>query len=136
MKNYYAILGVTSNSSDEEIRDAYRKLAKKWHPDVNGSPEAESKFKEINEAYQALSKKDRQFARVFSPGLDPLSTIFSIHFDDLFSSGGFPDIEGTTRLTLDLDGTIGEDVIMEIRRMLAARGCKVKGHRLEMRNTR
>ena len=50
-KDYYAILGVPRNATQEEIKRAYKRLARQYHPDVNKSPEAEEKFKEINEAY-------------------------------------------------------------------------------------
>ncbi|WP_194974203.1 J domain-containing protein [Aquiflexum lacus] len=55
MKNYYLILGLNENASQEEIKRAYRKLALQWHPDKNLSPEAHEKFIEINEAYLVLS---------------------------------------------------------------------------------
>jgi molecular chaperone DnaJ len=55
-RNYYEILGVDKNATQEEIKKAYRKLSLKWHPDKNqGSKEAEEKFKEISKAYQILS---------------------------------------------------------------------------------
>ncbi|MGC5325332.1 J domain-containing protein [Brevibacillus sp. SYSU BS000544] len=55
MKNYYEILGVNRDASRDEIKQAFRKLAKKYHPDVNaGSTESEIRFKEINEAYNTL----------------------------------------------------------------------------------
>src|SRR5262247_271759 len=54
-KDYYSTLGVTKGSTDKEIKQAFRKLARKHHPDVNpGDKVAESKFKEINEAYEVL----------------------------------------------------------------------------------
>ncbi|MBO9367889.1 MAG: J domain-containing protein [Chloroflexi bacterium] len=60
-KDYYKILGVDRNASAEEIRRAYRKLAKQYHPDRNpGDKQAEEKFKEINEAYQVLSDPQKR----------------------------------------------------------------------------
>ena len=60
-KDYYKILGVDKNASNEAIRKAYRDLAKKYHPDHNpGNKAAEEKFKEINEAYEVLKDKDKR----------------------------------------------------------------------------
>ena len=53
-KDYYEILGVNKNSSIEEIKKKFRKLALEFHPDRNKAPDASEKFKEINEAYQVL----------------------------------------------------------------------------------
>lgn len=62
MKDYYGVLGVKQDASQDEIKAAYRKLAKKWHPDVNpnNKTEAEQKFKDIGEAYEVLSDKDKR----------------------------------------------------------------------------
>jgi len=57
-RDYYEVLGVGRDATDNEIKQAFRKLARKYHPDVNKAPEAEEKFKEINEAYQVLSNAD------------------------------------------------------------------------------
>ena len=58
-RDYYEVLEVSRDATDEEIKKAYKRLAKKYHPDVNpGNEEAESKFKEINEAYSVLSDKN------------------------------------------------------------------------------
>ena len=64
-KDYYATLGVSRQSSQDEIQKAYRKLARKYHPDVNRGPSAEDKFKEITESYEVLkdSEKRRTYDR-------------------------------------------------------------------------
>lgn len=60
-KDYYAILGVPRNADEKEIKKAYRRLARKYHPDLNpGDKEAERKFKEINEAYEVLSDPEKR----------------------------------------------------------------------------
>ena len=59
-KDYYKILGVERDATEAKIKSAYRKLARQYHPDVNKSPDAVNKFKDINEAYEVLSDKEKK----------------------------------------------------------------------------
>ena len=59
-KDYYEVLGVSKNATDAEIKSAFRKLAKKYHPDVSKEENAAEKFKEAQEAYAVLSDKDKR----------------------------------------------------------------------------
>ena len=91
--DYYDLLGVTRGDSEENIRKAFRKKAMQYHPDRNKSPDAEDKFKEINEAYQVLtdSKKRGQYDRFGHSGMSANSG-FDNPFDGHDGFGGFGDI--------------------------------------------
>ena len=99
-KDYYKILGVDRKASDDEIRKAYRKLAKKYHPDYNpNDKQAEDRFKEINEAYEVLSDSKRRsyYDRVGSDysSWQQRGNPGNFNWDQY---GGFP---GGTRVNMD-----------------------------------
>ena len=73
-RDYYEVLGVSKNASEDEIKRAYKKLARKYHPDMNpGDKEAEEKFKEVNEANEVLSnpEKKAKYDQFGFAGVDP-----------------------------------------------------------------
>ena len=96
-RDYYEVLGVSRNSSDDDLKKAFRKLAFKYHPDRNREAGAEDKFKEINEAYQILSDKEKraQYDRFGHAGLGSSSagangfSGFGDVFDSFFGGSGF-----------------------------------------------
>lgn len=99
-RDYYEILGVPRSASNDELKSAFRKLARQYHPDVNKEPDAEERFKELNEAYAILSDENKRaaydrfgHAGVRGPNGAPDFNVdfsdFADIFGDLFGFGGF-----------------------------------------------
>ena len=142
-KNYYDILGVNKNASDDEIKKAYRNLAKKYHPDLNpGNAEAAEKLKEVNQAYSVLSDKTKKqnydtygsengpqgfggfgggsgFGGFSSDGFGDFGDIFSNIFGGAFGGGS----RSSRRSSM---ATQGADIQVKIKLSFveAAFGCK------------
>ena len=96
-RDYYEVLGVSRTASQDDIKRAFKQLARKHHPDVNpGDKAAEEKFKEINEAFQVLNDPEKksqydQFGHAaFKP--EDLAGFRSFSFEDLFRNFGFGEI--------------------------------------------
>ncbi|MEA5012499.1 MAG: molecular chaperone DnaJ [Angelakisella sp.] len=148
-RDFYEVLGVAKGCSDDDLKKAYRKLAKKYHPDLNpGDKAAEASFKEVNEAYEVLSDKEKRqrYDQFGHAGIDPNFGAgggaggfgggfgdFSDIFGDIFGGGfGFG---GSTRTRDPNAPTRGNDVgvSMTLDFMEAVKGCKreVNYQRLE-----
>lgn len=154
-KDYYEVLGVSKDASDADIKSAFRKLAKKYHPDVSKEPDAAEKFKEAQEAYAVLSDKQKrsqydQFGhQAFNnmgsggaSGFDFSGFDFSDIFDDLFgSSFGFSnrresrgrrgnDISLSMKITFD-EAVYGCEKEIELEHYVKCEKCNGKGGQKE-----
>ncbi|MGD1809266.1 molecular chaperone DnaJ [Dapis sp. BLCC M126] len=151
-RDYYEILGVSRSADKEELKRAYRRLARKYHPDVNKEPGAEEHFKEINRAYEVLSEPEMKArydrfgeAGVSGAGGSGFSTDFSDSFADIFESffSGFSGGVGTQgrrrtgpvrgddlRLDLNLDfheAIFGGDKELTIKHLETCETCNGSG---------
>jgi molecular chaperone DnaJ len=150
--DYYEMLGVSSNASEDEIKKAYRRLARQYHPDANpGDVEAEARFKEISVAYETLRDPERRRrydmfgpdgARAGTPGgggFDAgafgLNDLFDAFFGgDVFGGGrggragpaGGPDVEALMRLSLD-EVVFGAKKTLDLRMPVTCDACDGSG---------
>ena len=141
-RDYYEVLGVSKGASEDELKKAYRRLAKKYHPDLNpGDKAAEASFKEVNEAYEVLSDKDKRarYDQFGHAGVDPnfnpngggfggfggFTDMGDIDLGDLFGSffgGGFGGGGGSRRNAPQKGETVRAGVTITFEE--AAFGCE------------
>jgi molecular chaperone DnaJ len=143
-KDYYKVLGVEKNATQDEIKKAYKKLAKKYHPDVNKDEDATEKFKEINEAAAVLGdpQKRQQFDQFGTadagPGFD-YNNMSGMNFEDIFDSffSGFGfggrqkqrrgrDLEYELEIDLE-DAAFGTKKKVSFKTYVACNTCNGKG---------
>ncbi len=145
-RDYYEVLGVSRNANDEELKKAFRKLALQYHPDRNKEAGAEEKFKEVNEAYQVLSDKDKraQYDRFGHSGLNNSGmgggfgdvSGFGDIFDSFFGGSGFgggsrsknsarrgSDLQYTMPITFE-DAVFGTEKEFDINRTESCSKCR------------
>jgi molecular chaperone DnaJ len=141
-RDYYEVLGVKRTATNDELRRAYRKLAREYHPDINASAEAEERFKEINEAYEVLSDTNRRahydrFGHAgngmgggdpFGFGGSPFGDIFETFFGGAAGGRRRPtvtkgqDLQVTVELEFE-EAVFGVEKEVEITRMETCEGC-------------
>lgn len=152
-RDYYEVLGISRNASADEIKAAFRNLARQYHPDVNKAHDAEEKFKEINEAYGILSDADKRaaydrfgFSGVNTNGMPNYGDMdLSDIFESLFGLGGFggfsrqgsarprqnaprrgADIRSSVRLSFE-EAVFGTEKEIEINRNVRCTVCEGSG---------
>ena len=128
-RDYYEILGVSRTSGDDEIKQAFRKLAFQYHPDHNKEPDAAERFKEVSEAYQVLSDPNKRetynrYGHVDMGGMDAFSGFGDLGeiFESFFGAFSGSPFGGTARQTAQRGGDLRAHLTIEFEE--AAFGCK------------
>ncbi len=142
-RDYYEVLGLARDASIGEIKKAYRRLARKHHPDVNpDDAEAEHRFKEVNEAYQVLSEPEKReiydryghqgFEQSFESGATGFGDFggFGDLFDMFFSGGQFGGARRAAQ-TAERGGDLRCDVELTLEEASAGVSRNIKFHRME-----
>jgi molecular chaperone DnaJ len=136
VSDFYTLLGVPREASEADVKKAYRKLAMDFHPDRNGAPEAEARFKEITEAYEVLRDPPKRAAydRYGKAGVDGNAGAYGFHHVDLAEAlnifmrdfGGFESMFGGGERRAPGEGRRGQDIRVTVKLSLAevARGVK------------
>ena len=147
--DYYTLLGVSRDASDQELKRAYKKLAMKYHPDRNqGDKDAEKKFKEVSEAYEVLSDQSKRQAydQFGHDGLDQrfgqgggfqggsFNDIFGDVFGDIFGGGSRSqnrarrgsDLEYRIEISLE-DAIKGKEIKISVPRRVSCKSCNGNG---------
>ena len=129
-RDYYEVLGIQKDANEEQIKKAYRQLAKKYHPDLNKSPDAPEKFKEVQEAYEVLSDSQKRatYDQYGFAGLDSQGYNFDFGgfgsaadfgfgdiFDTFFGGGGFGGMGGRSSRANSNGPRKGENSYLQMR---------------------
>jgi molecular chaperone DnaJ len=135
-RDYYEVLGVPRNASEEEIKRAFRRLAFQYHPDHNKEPQAEEKFKEINEAYQVLSDADKRtnydrYGRAEGvPGFPDFGGLGDI-FESFFGFGGSPFGTTTAQHVPQRGGNLSAHLTLSFEEAVFGCNKEIKVERIE-----
>lgn len=128
LQEAYTTLGLSNKSSEDEVKKKYKELSRKYHPDVNKEPEAEAKFKKINEAYQRIKDGDAPSSQ-FNPGFNPFEDNF---ISDMFARAGFKRRYSPENISLNttisfVESVLGSKKTLNFNRKIKCSSCNGQG---------